>query len=186
MYIMFEVFESQWHKTPDKKKNFSAGATHLAFNLNWFGFRNQFEFKTINGNLSFRVDDFLIKEVDDKILGSSDFLKLISLFNVSKTFGDLTNLNFREKFNSGFQANRVEGDLEIDSEKIQTKEPIVFSSGSGVYKWYGQIGRSKEGNLENLNFEIVISFKIKEEFLALCFVYLTTPLSTKIWENRWI
>ena len=160
----------------DTKKNFSAGATHLAFNLNWFGFPNQFESKTVTGNLSFRVDDFLIKEVDDKILGSSDFLKLISLFNVSKTFGDLTNLNFREKFSSGFQANRVEGDLEIDSEKIQTREPIVFSSGSGEYKWYGQIGRSKEGNLENLNFEIVITLPLREYLPAYALI-LGGPLT---------
>jgi uncharacterized protein YhdP len=163
----------------DTEKSFLAGATHLIFDLNWLGFPNQFEFKEVTGSLSFRIDDFLIKGGESEILGSSDFLKLISLFNVSNTFGDLTNLNFRDKFKAGFQADRVEGGLEIDREQIKTNESIVFSSGSGEFKWYGHIGKSKEGNLKNLDFEIVITLPLREYLPAYALI-LGGPLTAGI------
>ena len=146
----------------DKGLNFLAGAGNLNLDINWEGLPSQFDVNKIQGNLSFRADDFVTKEVESDFIGSSDFLKIISLFNVSNTFGDLTNINFKEKFNKGFQADRVEGSLEFKRDQIKTSSPIVFKSGSGEFKWDGFIQKTKEGELDNLDFDIVITLPLRE------------------------
>ena len=146
----------------NKELNFLAGAGNLNLDINWEGLPSQFDVNKIQGNLSFRADDFVTKEVESDFIGSSDFLKIISLFNVSNTFGDLTNINFKEKFNKGFQADRVEGSLEFKRDQIKTSSPIVFKSGSGEFKWDGFIQKTKEGELDNLDFDIVITLPLRE------------------------
>ena len=146
----------------NRELNFLAGASNFNLDINWEGLPSQFDVNKIQGNLSFRVDDFVTKEVESDFIGSSDFLKLISLFNVSNTFGDLTNINFKEKFNKGFQADRVQGSLEFNRDQIKTLSPIVFKGGSGEFKWDGFIQKTKEGEFDNLDFDIVITLPLRE------------------------
>ncbi len=163
-------------KGTDYDLNFLAGATDINLDISWEGLPNQFNINNVEGNLSFRIDDFATKDVDSGVLGSSDFLRLISLFNVSKTFGDLTNFNFKKKFNSGFQADRVEGTLIIDRDSIKTLSPIVFNSGSGEFKWDGSIQKTNKGELENLDFDIVITLPLREYLPAYALI-LGGPLT---------
>mgnify|MGYP001330142947 CR=1 FL=1 len=146
----------------NKELNFIAGAGDLSLDINWEGMPSEFDVNKIQGNVSFRVDDFTIKEVESDLIGSSDLLKLISLFNISDTFGDLTNLNFKEKFNKGFQAERVEGSLEFNRDQIKTSNPIIFQSGSGEFKWHGFIEKTKKGELSNLDLDILITLPLRE------------------------
>ena len=150
----------------NKELNFLAGASNFNLDINWEGLPSQFDVNKIQGNLSFRVDDFVTKEDESDFIGSSDLLKLISLFNVSNTFGDLTNINFKEKFNKGFQADRVEGSLGFKRDQIKTSSPIVFKSGSGEFKWDGFIQKTKEGEFDNLDFDIVITLPLREYLSA--------------------
>jgi len=163
-------------KGADYDLNFLAGASNINLDISWEGLPNQFNINNVEGNLSFRIDDFATKDVDSDILGSSDFLRLVSLFNVSNTFGDLTNLNFKKKFNSGFQADRVEGALIIERDLIKTLSPIVFNSGSGEFKWDGSIEKTNKGELENLDFDIVITLPLREYLPAYALI-LGGPLT---------
>ena len=163
-------------KGADYDLNFLAGASNINLDISWEGLPNQFNINNVEGNLSFRIDDFATKDVDSDILGSSDFLRLVSLFNVSNTFGDLTNLNFKKKFNSGFQADRVEGALVIERDLIKTLSPIVFNSGSGEFKWDGSIEKTNKGELENLDFDIVITLPLREYLPAYALI-LGGPLT---------
>ena len=163
-------------KGTDYALNFLAGASNINLDISWEGLPNQFNINNVEGNLSFRIDDFATKDVDSDILGSSDFLRLVSLFNVSNTFGDLTNLNFKKKFNSGFQADRVEGALIIERDLIKTLSPIVFNSGSGEFKWDGSIQKTNKGELENLDFDIVITLPLREYLPAYALI-LGGPLT---------
>ena len=151
-----------YEEQSNEELNFIAGPGNLNLDINWEGVPSEFDVNKIQGNVSFRVDDFVTKEVESELIGSSDLLKLISLFNVSNTFGDLTNLNFKEKFNKGFQADRVEGSLEFKRDQIRTSSPIIFKSGSGEFKWEGFIEKTKEGELGNLDFDIVITLPLRE------------------------
>ena len=163
-------------KGADYDLNFLAGASNINLDISWEGLPNQFNINNVEGNLSFRIDDFVTKDVDSDILGSSDFLRLVSLFNVSNTFGDLTNLNFKKKFNSGFQADRVEGALVIERDLIKTLSPIVFNSGSGEFRWDGSIEKTNKGELENLDFDIVITLPLREYLPAYALI-LGGPLT---------
>ncbi|MFM1568889.1 MAG: AsmA-like C-terminal region-containing protein [SAR86 cluster bacterium] len=163
-------------KGADYDLNFLAGASNINLDISWEGLPNQFNINNVEGNLSFRIDDFATKDVDSDILGSSDFLRLVSLFNVSNTFGDLTNLNFKKKFNSGFQADRVEGALVIEKDLIKTLSPIVFNSGSGEFRWDGSIEKTNKGELENLDFDIVITLPLREYLPAYALI-LGGPLT---------
>ena len=151
-----------YEENRNRELNFTAGAGNLNLDINWEGVPSEFDINKIQGNASFRVDDFVTKEAESGLIGSSDLLKLISLFNVSNTFGDLTNLNFKEKFNEGFQADRVEGSLEFKRDQIKTTSPIIFQSGSGEFKWDGFIEKTKEGVLGNIDFDIVITLPLRE------------------------
>jgi len=163
-------------KGADYDLNFLAGASNINLDISWEGLPNQFNINNVEGNLSFRIDDFATKDVDSDILRSSDFLRLVSLFNVSNTFGDLTNLNFKKKFKSGFQADRVEGALIIERDSIKTLSPIVFNSGSGEFKWDGSIQKTNKGELENLDFDIVITLPLREYLPAYALI-LGGPLT---------
>ena len=163
-------------KGTDYALNFLAGASNINLDISWEGLPSQFNINNVEGNLSFRIDDFATKDVDSDILGSSDFLRLVSLFNVSNTFGDLTNLNFKKKFNSGFQADRVEGALVIERDLIKTLSPIVFNSGSGEFRWDGSIEKTNKGELENLDFDIVITLPLREYLPAYALI-LGGPLT---------
>ena len=163
-------------KGADYDLNFLAGASNINLDISWEGLPNQFNINNVEGNLSFRIYDFATKDVDSDILGSSDFLRLVSLFNVSNTFGDLTNLNFKKKFNSGFQADRVEGALVIERDLIKTLSPIVFNSGSGEFRWDGSIEKTNKGELENLDFDIVITLPLREYLPAYALI-LGGPLT---------
>ena len=163
-------------KGADYDLNFLAGASNINLDISWEGLPNQFNINNVEGNLSFRIDDFVTKDVDSDILGSSDFLRLVSLFNVSNTFGNLTNLNFKEKFNSGFQADRVEGALVIERDLIKTLSPLVFNSGSGEFKWDGSIEKTNKGELKNLDFDIVITLPLREYLPAYALI-LGGPLT---------
>ena len=163
-------------KGADYDLNFLAGASNINLDISWEGLPNQFNINNVEGNLSFRIDDFVTKDVDSDILGSSDFLRLVSLFNVSNTFGNLTNLNFKKKFNSGFQADRVEGALVIERDLIKTLSPIVFNSGSGEFRWDGSIEKTNKGELENLDFDIVITLPLREYLPAYALI-LGGPLT---------
>jgi len=165
-----------YEKESNKELNFIAGAGSLNLDINWEGVPSEFDVNKIQGNVSFRVDDFVTKEVESEFIGSSELLKVISLFNVSNTFGDLTNLNFKEKFNQGFQADRVEGSLEFTRDQIKTSSPIIFQSGSGEFKWDGFIEKTKEGELGNLDFDIVITLPLREYLPAYALI-LGGPLT---------
>jgi len=112
--------------------------------------------------LYFRIDDLLIKDLGENITKIPSLLKLISLFNVSHTFEGLTNLNFRRNFKSGFQSDRVEGVLDIKANKLETLQPIIFSTGSGKFSWDGYIERSNKGEFQKLDFEVIMTLPIKE------------------------
>ena len=163
-------------KGADYDLNFLAGASNINLDISWEGLPNQFNINNVEGNLSFRIDDFVTKDVDSDILGSSDFLRLVSLFNVSNTFGNLTNLDFKKKFNSGFQADRVEGALVIERDLIKTLSPLVFNSGSGEFKWNGYIEKTNKGELKNLDFDIVITLPLREYLPAYALI-LGGPLT---------
>ncbi len=163
-------------KGADFDLNFLAGASNINLDISWEGLPNQFNINNVEGNLSFIIDNFATKDVDSDVLGSSDFLRLVSLFNISNTFGDLTNLNFKKKFNSGFQADRVEGALVIERDLIKTLSPIVFNSGSGEFRWDGSIEKTNKGELENLDFDIVITLPLREYLPAYALI-LGGPLT---------
>ena len=153
-----------------------AGSGNINLNLSWEGLPDQFNINNVEGSLFFKIDDLVIKDANSDILGSSDFLRLVNLFNVSNTFGDLTNLNFKEKFNSGFQADRVEGSLIIERDFIKTLDPIVFKSGSGEFKWDGSIQKTNQGELEDIDFDIIVTLPLREYLPAYALI-LGGPLT---------
>ena len=81
---------------------------------------------------------------------------------MTHTFEGLTNLNFRRNFGSGFQADRVEGLLNIDSKKIKTIKPIIFHTGSGKFSWSGYVRKNSEGEFNELDFEVIMTLPIKD------------------------
>jgi len=144
------------------ESNFIAKEAYIIPNVSWEGLPSEFNLEGAEGTLAFRIDDLLIKELGEDITKASGLLKLISLFNVSHTFEGLTNLNFRRNFSSGFQADRVEGFLDINVKKIETLKPIIFSTGSGKFSWNGYVKKNNEGEFDYLDFEVIMTLPIKE------------------------
>ena len=142
--------------------NFIAKETHFVPNLSWKGLPSEFNLEIPEGALYFRIDDLLIKDLGENITKIPGVLRLISLFNVSHTFEGLTNLNFRRNFRSGFQADRVEGILDIKTNKLETLQPIIFSTGSGKFSWDGYVEISNDREFQKLDFEVIMTLPIKE------------------------
>ena len=162
--------------TDSSESNFIGKETLIIPNISWEGFPNEFNVQTVEGTLAFKIDDLLIKEFGENISNATGLLRLISLFNVTHTFEGLTNLNFRRNFSSGFQADRVEGTLKIDSSRIQTANPIIFHTGSGKFIWDGYVNKSNNGEFSELDFEVIMRLPIKEYLPAYALI-LGGPLT---------
>ena len=155
--------------------NFKAGKTNLKAELIWEGFPEDIEVNNIRGEISFNLKNIIIKEIDTEN-SVSDLLKLISLFNVSNTLGDITNLQFREKFKAGFYADSLRGAIIIDSEGILIDTPIVFEGSSGQYSWSGNLKRAPDGNIRDLSCELIMTLPLKD-YLPAYALLLGGPLT---------
>lgn len=144
------------------ESSFIAKEAYIVTDISWEGLPNEFNLEDIEGSLAFKIEDLFIKEIGKDISKATGILKLINLFNVTHTFEGLTNLNFRRNFGSGFQADRVEGLLNIDSKKIKTIKPIIFHTGSGKFSWRGYVRKNSEGEFNELDFEVVMTLPIKD------------------------
>ncbi len=145
----------------EKEANFKAGQTNFNANLLWEGFPEDIETSIPTGEISFNFKDVLIRKIDSEN-SVSDLMKIISLFNVSNTLGDITNLQFREKFKAGFSADSVKGSIVLEQERVLIQNPIVFKSGSGQYSWTGNLRRAPDGNIEDLYCELVMTLPLRE------------------------
>ncbi len=155
--------------------NFKAGKANLKADLVWDGFPDDIEVNNIRGEISFNIKDIIIKKVDTEN-SVSDLLKIISLFNVSNTLGDITNLQFREKFKAGFYADSLQGAIIVDAEGILINTPIVFKSSSGQYSWSGNLKRAPDGNIRDLSCELIMTLPLRE-YLPAYALLLGGPLT---------
>ena len=92
----------------------------------------------------------------------NNLLRLINIFNITDSFEKVTNLDFRKLYKSGFASDSVKGTLRIGESKIVIDDDLSFKSGSSEFKWTGEISKNKRGNLEDINFEVIMTLPLQE------------------------
>ena len=73
-------------------------------------------------------------------------------------------------YKSGFSADSVKGSLNISPDIISLESPLIFRSGSSEFKWHGKINRNQDGDLGNLNLEVVMTLPLREYLPAYAFL----------------
>ena len=159
--------------------NSSIGEIEFYPNIKWKGLPWDFEFNRIVGEVGLNIVDITIQNKDTDIEAPNNLLRLISIFNVTDTFEKVTSLDFRKLYRSGFSADKVEGNLYVDSKSVKTINPLLFKSGSSEFKWIGAVTKDKNGKFNLLDLEVVMTLPLREYLPAYALI-LGGPLTAGI------
>ena len=158
--------------------NFEMDTIFAEANLSWSSLPWNFQYDNFNGDIYIEIEGLLIQD-QENLQTQNNILRLINIFNVTDSFEKVTNLDFRKLYKSGFSADSVKGSLNISPNLISLESPLIFRSGSSEFKWQGQINRNKDGDLGNLNLEVVMTLPLREYLPAYAFL-LGGPLTAGV------
>ena len=159
--------------------NSSIGVIEFYPDIKWQGLPWDFEFNRIVGEVGLSIVDITIQNKDADIETPNNLLRLISIFNVTDTFEKVTSLDFRKLYRSGFSADKVEGNLYVDSKSVKTINPLFFKSGSSEFKWIGAVSKDKNGKFNFLDLEVVMTLPLREYLPAYALI-LGGPLTAGV------
>ena len=159
--------------------NSSIGEIEFYPDIKWKGLPWDFKFNRIVGEVGLNIVDITIQNKDTDIEAPNNLLRLISIFNVKDTFEKVTSLDFRKLYRSGFSADKVEGNLYVDSKSVKTINPLLFKSGSSEFKWIGAVTKDKNGKFNLLDLEVVMTLPLREYLPAYALI-LGGPLTAGI------
>ena len=141
--------------------NFEMDTIALETDLSWNSLPWKLNYHQISGGIELDIKGLLINDNQD-IQTPNNLLRLINIFNITDSFEKVTNLDFRKLYKSGFAADSVKGALRISENKIVIDDDLSFKSGSSEFKWTGEISKNKRGNLEDINFEVIMTLPLQE------------------------
>ena len=141
--------------------NFEMDTIAIETDLFWNSLPWDFNYDQIRGTIKLDIKGLLINDSQD-IQTPNNLLRLINIFNITDSFEKVTNLDFRKLYKSGFSADSVKGSMRISENKISFDDSLNFKSGSSEFKWTGEISKNKQGNLEDINFEVIMTLPLQE------------------------
>ena len=141
--------------------NFEMDTIAMETDLSWNSLPWKLNYEQIRGGIELDIKGLLINDNQD-IQTPNNLLRLINIFNITDSFEKVTNLDFRKLYKSGFAADSVKGALRISESKIVIDDDLSFKSGSSEFKWTGEISKNKRGNLEDINFEVIMTLPLQE------------------------
>ena len=149
--------------------NFEMDTIFAETNLFWNSLPWDFEYDNFKGEIYLEVKGLVIENQED-LQRQNNILRLINIFNITDSFEKVTNLDFRKLYKSGFSADSVKGTFNVTPASINLDSPMIFKSGSSEFKWRGRIDRNKNGDLTNLDLEVVMTLPLREYLPAYAFL----------------
>ena len=158
--------------------NFEMDTIFAETNLFWNSLPWNFDYDNIYGDIYLEVEGLVIEDRED-LQRQNNILRLINIFNITDSFEKVTNLDFRKLYKSGFSSDSVKGTFNITPTLINLDSPMIFKSGSSEFKWRGRIERNQNGDLNNLDLEVVMTLPLREYLPAYAFL-LGGPITAGI------
>lgn len=121
--------------------------TNVEFELDWAGRPDEFEFSTLNGEVSFRFDDGVI-------LKSSNSAQLFRLFNIlnTDTIWRRLKLDFSDLYKRGVAFDAISGTAELERGLLTLAPELQVVGPSGAFKLSGSTNLVNE----NLDMRLVV------------------------------
>ena len=135
---------------------------NLKMQIKWNGSFFSFKPSNIEGTVDLNAKKLLFIDIDEELKTESNYLRLVSIFNLTDTFEKITNLDFTKLLSSGYGVDKVTGKLDITSSDIKLLEPIYFKSGASEIKWQGSISKNSKSNLSDLDLTVFTTLPITE------------------------
>ena len=135
---------------------------NLKMQIKWNGSFFSFKPSNIEGTVDLNAKKLLFIDIDEELKTESNYLRLVSIFNLTDTFEKITNLDFTKLLSSGYGVDKVTGKLDITSSDIKLLEPIYFKSGASEIKWQGSISKNSQSNLSDLDLTVFTTLPITE------------------------
>ena len=151
------------------KPNFELDTISLDTDLTWNDLPWLLEYNSIQGEITTNLEGLIIENSGD-LETPNNLLRLVNIFNITDSFEKVTNLDFRKLYKRGFSADSVTGKFRISDKSLQIKKPILLKSGSSEFSWTGDISRDKNGNLDLLNLEVIMTLPLREYLPAYALV----------------
>ena len=140
----------------------SAESARFNTDIMWPGSLIDFNLSNIKGLIRINSEGVLFKNIDKELRAESNYLRFISIFNLTDTFEKVTNLDFTKLLSSGYGVDKVTGLIDIQSHSFNIKESIYFKSGASEIKWNGSALRDNKGNFTDINFYVETVLPLKE------------------------
>ena len=149
--------------------NFELDTISLDTDLTWNNLPWLLEYNLIQGEITTKLEGLII-ENSEELETPNNLLRLVNIFNITDSFEKVTNLDFRKLYKRGFSADSVTGKFSLSHKSLQIKEPILLKSGSSEFSWTGDISRDKNGNLDLLNLEVIMTLPLRDYLPAYALV----------------
>tara|TARA_B110000014_G_scaffold264485_1_gene266783 strand:+ start:11706 stop:13439 length:1734 start_codon:yes stop_codon:yes gene_type:complete len=150
--------------------NLSSNSTNLDLNISWDGLLDGLSFNQIKGDIIFSTKNLIFSELDEELKVKSNYLRFISIFNLTDTFEKVTNLDFTKLLSSGFGVDSVTGGFSLEKSSIKINRVVLFKSGSSEIRWTGFALRDSKGNFDELEFQVLTTLPINEYLPAYALV----------------
>ena len=150
--------------------NISSDSVNLLVDLSWEGFLTKFSLSEVQGSVKVNATRVLFSEIEDKLRTESNYLRFISIFNLTDTFEKITNLDFTKLLSSGYGVDNVTGKFLLHLRSLEISEPIIFKSGSSEIQWTGSLLKDLKGDLDDIELEVLTTLPFDQYIPAYALV----------------
>jgi uncharacterized protein YhdP len=113
--------------------------------------------KNLEGDIDFLVKDFSL----DANIPNSAFLRAIKVLNLNAMIEGINNQNTPSS-NSALEIQRASGKIYFSERRGLITSPIILETDEASLKWMGEVLKSQNGEMDELNLDLSMRLKISE------------------------
>ena len=113
--------------------------------------------KNLEGDIDFLVKDFSL----DANIPNSAFLRAIKVLNLNAMIEGINNQNTPSS-NSALEIQRASGKIYFSESRGLITSPIILETDEASLKWMGEVLKSQNGEMDELNLDLSMRLKISE------------------------
>ena len=155
LYKIKGIYEIYNSSNPVKDiLNYDFNFLKSSLNVQWNSLSS---LKNLEGDIDFLVKDFSL----DANIPNSAFLRAIKVLNLNAMIEGINNQNTPSS-NSALEIQRASGKIYFSESRGLITSPIILETDEASLKWMGEVLKSQNGEMDELNLDLSMRLKISE------------------------
>ena len=155
LYKIKGIYEIYNSSNPVKDiLNYDFNFLKSSLNIQWNSLSS---LKNLEGDIDFLVKDFSL----DANIPNSAFLRAIKVLNLNAMIEGINNQNTSSS-NSALEIQRASGKIYFSESRGLITSPIILETDEASLKWMGEVLKSQNGEMDELNLDLSMRLKISE------------------------